>query len=165
MSQIVNTLPDFPNSNDLHYGNYFLFYESYTDSYRFVSFDYLISDTCDSSGSVRCHQGVVYYFRPSYDDWIFNNRFALGQSFVVDSFLIASTVDVYSSDGSLLCSAVSKDYFTNTISLVSDSITASTFLTALNETKTLFPILIVALVVVIAFRKSWRFLRGCIRGA
>ncbi|MDE6789307.1 MAG: hypothetical protein K2J47_08320 [Ruminococcus sp.] len=161
MSQIVNTLPVSPDN--MYYDNLFLMYVPLTDTYRLINFDYLISDTVDSVDVVYCHSSVSYDYYPTSDSWTRISQY-LGSGYV-SSYIIASTVDIYDSDGSLLCSAVAKDYFTNTISLVSDSITASTFLTALDETKTLLPILIVALVAVIAFRKSWRFLRGCIRGA
>lgn len=164
MSQIVNTLPALPD--DLPYDNYFLYHIGSSDTYRCSNFDYFISNTLDSNNSIYYHNRIAYDYDSSSDSWVVNNHLSDGHSFFDGSFqLIASTVDIYNSDGTLYCSATKRDYFTNTISLISSSITSSTLTSALNDTKLVFPILVVALICCIAFRKAWRFFRGCIKGA
>lgn len=164
MSQIVNSLPALPGN--MPYDNYFLYHVDGSDTYRCSNFDYFLSNTLDASDTLYYHKRVAYDYNSASEQWIVSNIIYDGStSFGGDFVLIASTVDIYSSDGSLYCSATKESYFTDTITLISTSLTSSTLTSALNETKILMPILVVALVAVIAFRKALNFLKGAIRGA
>lgn len=163
MSQIVNTLPAMPD--DLPYDNYFLYHLTGSDTYRCCNFDYFISNTLDSNNTIYYHNRISYDYDSSSDSWVLTNIYNGNTPFVGNLQLIASTVDIYNSDGTLYCSATKKEYFTSNISLISTSITSSTITSALNDIKFIFPFLFVVLISCIAFRKSWRFLRGCIKGA
>lgn len=164
MSQIVNTLPALPEN--MPYDNYFLYHVSGSDTYRCSNFDYFLSNTLDDTDTIHYHNRVAYDYDADSGIWLFNNNFTDGStSFGGDFVLIASTVDIYNSDGSLYCSATREEYFSSTISLISSSITSSTLTSALNDTKILLPTLVVALVAVISFRKAWNLLRGAVRGA
>lgn len=160
---IVNSLPS--NPKDIPYDN-FLLYDADRSIYKLVNFDNYEYGKFNFSGMVHCFgHGCIY---DSYDltKWMPVDFDYIDAYFYVDN-IISSTVNIYNSDGSLHCSSVSRDYFTSsgTVSIISDTITPNTFLSALNETKILMPILVVALIAVIAFRKSWNFLKGAIRGA
>lgn len=159
MSQIVNTLPALPD--DLPYDNYLLFLRLDAGDYFVANFDYVISDKLDSNGLVVYNQGFVYIYNHTSDSWdYYGTQFSFP-----DVRLIASSVDIYNSDGSIYCYATNDEYFTSTISLISTSITSSTFTFVFNEVKLLLPLLVVVLVCLISFRKSWLFLRRCIKGA
>lgn len=163
MSQIVNTLPALPEN--MPYDNYFLYHVDGSDTYRCSNFDYFLSNTLDASDTLYYHRRIAYDYSYDSEQWLINSNIYDGStSFGGDFVLIASTVDVYNSNGTLYCSATENNYFTSTISLISTSITSSTLTSVLNETKILLPILVVALVAVIAFRKSWNFIRGAVRG-
>lgn len=163
MSQIVNSLPALPD--DMPYDNYFLYHTSGSGTYRCSNFDYFMSNTLDSDNMIHYHKRVAYDYDPDSDSWVVAGPFKPETSFGSGFSLIASTVDIYNADGSLYCSATKEEYFTSTISLISTSITSSTLTSALNDTKVLMPILVVALIAVIGFRKAWNFLRGAVRGA
>lgn len=162
---IVSSLPALPDN--MPYDNYFLYHVNGTDTYRIDNFDYLYSNKLDSNGAIRFHRCECFDYDAKSDTWVYDNSFLVYTETRFGSYnkLIASTVDIYNLDGTLYCSATEHEYFTSTISLISTSITSSTLTSALNETKILMPILVVALVAVIAFRKSWNFLKGAIRGA
>lgn len=164
MSQIVNNLPS--NPQNMPYDNFLLFYDSDRSIYKLVNFDDYEYGKFDFSGMIHCSgHGCIY---DSYDltKWTPVGSDYIDSYFPVDN-IISSTVNIYNSDGSLHCSAVSRDYFTSsgTVSIISDTITPNTFLSVLNDTKMILPILVIALIAVIAFRKSWNFLKGAIRGA
>lgn len=165
MSQIVNTLPSLPS--DMPYKDYFIYHVNGTGTYRINNFEYIESDVLDSNNHIRYGNCVVYDYDRTSDSWVYNSSWSPGESYSDFNLftLIASTVDIYNSDGSIYCSATKENYFTDTISLISTSITSSTLTSALNDTKFIFPILVAALVAIIAFRKAWNFLKGAIRGA
>lgn len=163
---IVSTLPALPGN--MPYSNYFLYHVNGTDTYRIDNFDYIYSDTLDSNGAVRFHRCECFDYDAESDAWIYDDSFLVYTETRFSpnhNILLASTVDIYNSDGSLYCSATKQSYFTSTISLISSSITSSTLTSALNDTKILMPILLVALIAFIAFRKAWNFLKGAVRGA
>lgn len=164
MSQIVNTLPS--NPQNMPYDNFLLLYDTSRSIYKLVNFDDYEYGKFNFSGMVHCFgHGCIY---DSYDlkKWTPVDFDYIDTYFPVDN-IISSTVNIYNSDGSLQCPAVSRDYFTSsgTVSIISDTITPNTFLSVLNDTKFLMPILVFALVAVIAFRKLWNFLKGAVRGA
>lgn len=163
MSQIVNTLPPFPE--DMPYENYCLSYNESSGIYEIFNFDSLQSCVFDENG---------HLFANSFRNYsCFNGekweppRLSMGAAtpFLVRDNIIASTVDIYNSDGTIFCSATKNDYFKDNVSVISNSITASTLTSALNDTRTLMPILVFALIALIGFRKAWNFLKGEVRGA
>lgn len=166
MSQIVNTLP--PAPEDMPFENYCLCYSDSPDVYVLVNFSDLRSDTFDENGRIYTDGYYRYYSCPADSESWEPLRVTIGTPsfwFFERDKIIASTVDIYNPDGSIYCSSAKNDYFRENISVISSSITASTLTAVLNDTRTLIPILIVALVAVIGFRKAWNFLKGAVRGA
>ncbi len=169
MSQIVSTLPALP---DISRENYCLCYSSsgFPYTYTLICFDNLSSNTFDDEGDVYTDYWGgynVFYCNSGDEEWDYY-RPVMGspvQWGISCDNIIASTIDLYNSDGTIFCSATQNNYFKDNISVISYSITPSTISSALNDTRILFPILVVALIVVIGFRKAWNFLKGAIRGA
>lgn len=166
MSQIVNTLPALPN--DMPFENYCLCYSDSPDMYVLVNFIDLRSSTFDDNGRVYTTDYYRYYSCIADGESWEPLRPAIGNPtfhFFERDKIIASTIDIYNSDGSIYCSAARDDYFKDNISVISSSITASTLLSALNDIRTLIPILVVILIACIAFRKALNLLKGVFRGA
>ena len=82
------------------------------------------------------------------------------------SSMIATSETVYSSDGGIYLRGSSDPLFYEQATVIGNNITSSSIYgSVLGETVKLVPIVIVALVLLIAFRKAWAFLSGVVRGA
>lgn len=169
MSQIVNTLPPLP---DISSKNYCLCYSvsSSSHTYTLVCFNSLVSNTFDNEGCVYTDYWGgyrVFFYNSGDEEWeLYRGTIGSPSEWRISrNNLIASTIDIYDSDGTIFCSATKEEYFQNTVSVISNSITASTLTSALNDTRTLMPILVVALIAFIGLRKAWNFLKGEVRGA
>ncbi len=168
MSQIVNTLPPLP---DMSCENYCLCSSSSGSShtYTLICFSNLSSNTFDDEGDVYTDYlgGYSAFYCNSGDeewDYSLNTIGSPAQWRINRENIIASTVDLYNSDGTIFCPATQNNYFKDNISVISYSITPSTISSALNDTRILLPILIVALIAVIGFRKACKLLKGAIKG-
>lgn len=164
MSQIVNTLPALPN--DMPFENYCLSYNKSSGIYEILNFNSLQSYVFDENGQLYVNSFRCYLCVSDGEKWEpYYISMGGAPPILSRDEIIASTVDIYNSDGTIFCSATKNDYFKDNVSLISSSITASTLTAVLNDTRNIMPLLIFALIGFIAFRKALNLLKGVFKGA
>lgn len=122
------------------------------------------------SDNVYPHVGIPgmnsYCYRLSRDgsEWILIHK--NGGLHCPASSLIATSETVYYGDGGIYLRGSNDTLFYQQATVIGDNITSSNLYgSVLGETVKLVPIVVVALVLLIAFRKAWAFLSGVVRGA
>lgn len=157
MSNIVSTLPEFPEYDD------YLLTQNSKGEYLLLCFDNGSSFTVNSSGNLKNAGGYHYKLSSDGESWELSQICKGGHSFTSDGTKpIFSTVNCYNSSGGLVYSG--STYIPPT-SFMGSMSSSDILFGVLSDIRFLVPLVLAVTLSVIGFRKSWAFLTGLIRGA
>lgn len=156
---ISKRLPPVPDNGGK--SNFVLFF--YRGQYYMTCFDHYSRNVYPNL-SIPGNNSYCYILSKDETEWtlIHSN----GGFHCPASSMIATSETVYSSDGGIYLRGSGDPLFYEQATVIGDNITSSNIYgSVFGETLKLVPIVIVALVLLIAFRKAWAFLSGVVRGA
>jgi len=157
MSNLVSTLPEFPE-----YDDYFLIQDK-DGKYLLLCFDNGTSFNVNDDGNLDSSGGYHYLLSADGKSWELDRMCYGIHPFTSNGYRpVFSTVDCYNTSGGLVYSGSSYSPPPSFIGVMSSS---ELLFSSLSDVRFLLPIILVATVGVIGFRKAWSFICGLIRGA
>lgn len=157
MSDYIVNLPAFPEYDD------YLLVQYTSGKYLLLCFDNGGSLTISDNGIVQDSGGYHYTLSSDGDCWESDGVCGGAHPFTYDGCKpVFSTVDCYSTSGSLLYSGSS---YVAPVSFLGGMSSSDMIFSFLGDVRCLIPIIIVATVAVVGIRKALGSLFGLIRGA
>lgn len=157
MSNIVSTLPEFPE-----YDDYFLVQDS-KGGYLLLCFYNGTSFTVKDNGILKNAGGYHYKLSSDGTTWEYVKTCGGSHPFTSNNYKpVFSTVDCYNSSGGLVYSGSS---YIPPASFLGSMSSSDILFSALSDIRILVPLVLAVTLSVIGFRKAWTFFNGLIRGA
>lgn len=157
MSNIVSTLPEFPEYDD------YILTQQKNGDYLLLAFYNGESVTVNSNGEISKSGGYHYKLSDDGESWEMTSICHGGHSFTSNgSKPLFSTVDCYNVNGGLIYSG---SLYIPPVSFVGVMSSSDMLFSALSDIRFLVPLVAVVTLGVIGFRKALFFLSGLLRGA
>ena len=157
MSNIVSTLPEFPEYSD------YLLIQDAKGKYLLLCFDNGTSFTVKDNGKLKSAGGYHYVLSDDGKSWESDGMCGGDHPFTSGSYRpVFSTVNCYNSSGGLVYSG---SEYIPPVSFVGVMSSSDLIFNSLSDIRFLAPIVIVVILAVVGFRKAWSFFSGLLRGA